>query len=210
MTIRSRIVSQFSRPHGLLGHLAGIIMANRASNIDRNIWTIGLLELEEDHQVLELGCGPGIGLKAGASRLVTGRITGIDHSAAMLKQARRRLNGELKLGKCVLQSGGLDWLTEHRNSFDRIYSANVIQFLPDFEKVFQAILLSLKTGGIVATTYQPRHKNSTRRDALDMSDQIQKAMENSGFAQISHHELPLKPFPAVCVVGKKIVARKCR
>lgn len=208
MTIRSRIVSQFSRPRGLLGHLAGIIMANRTSNIARNNWTINLLEIEKDHQVLELGCGPGIGLKAAAARLETGRVTGIDHSSVMLKQAGRRLNSEMALGKCILQSGGLDWLAEHQNSFDRVYSANVIQFLPDLEEAFQAIFISLKSGGIVATTYQPRHENPTRWDALDMSEQIQKVMKNLGFAEVSHNELLLKPVPAICVVGKKIATRK--
>lgn len=56
--LRRRIVSQFHRPHGLVGRLAGFVMAHRPSNRQRNLWTVGLLEIAPSHRVLELGSGP--------------------------------------------------------------------------------------------------------------------------------------------------------
>ena len=43
MALRETIVGQFKRPHGMLGRLAGWIMASRPSNIRRNLWTVEML-----------------------------------------------------------------------------------------------------------------------------------------------------------------------
>jgi hypothetical protein len=51
---------QFRRPTGLLGRLAGWIMANRPSNIERNRWTVDLLNVQPSDHVLEIGFGPGL------------------------------------------------------------------------------------------------------------------------------------------------------
>ena len=53
-----RVMGQFGRPSGALGALAGVVMATRASNRRRNAWTVELLEVQPDHQVLEIGFGP--------------------------------------------------------------------------------------------------------------------------------------------------------
>jgi cyclopropane fatty-acyl-phospholipid synthase-like methyltransferase len=203
MTIRSKIVSQFSRPTGLLGHLAGYIMANRGSNIERNNWTVDLLKIAPSDCVLEIGCGPGIGLKAAAAGLKSGQITGIDHSAAMLAQSNRRMRKEIERGCCLLQLGGLELLADSSKLYDRIYSANVVQFFPNKELAFKNIYGCLADGGIVASTYQPRHKNPTRRDAFKMADDVSEAMESVGFTDIEIHELPIEPIPAVSVTGIK-------
>lgn len=81
---------QFGHPTGPLGHVAGWIMARRGSNQARNAWTLELLEIGPAHRVLELGFGPGQAISRLAPGLTTGCIVGLDHSAAMLAQARRR------------------------------------------------------------------------------------------------------------------------
>jgi len=43
MTLINKVYAQFRRPSGFLGRLAGWIMANRPSNIERNRWTVDLL-----------------------------------------------------------------------------------------------------------------------------------------------------------------------
>src|SRR3954451_6028809 len=49
------LLDQFRHPRGPLGHLAGTIMAHRRSNIDRNKWTVDLLDLTPDARVLVSG-----------------------------------------------------------------------------------------------------------------------------------------------------------
>ena len=59
---RKTIVGQFARPHGVLGRLAGWIMANRPSSRQRSAWTIGLVAPRDGETLLEIGCGPGYAL----------------------------------------------------------------------------------------------------------------------------------------------------
>lgn len=40
-----RVVAQFHQPRGLGGRLAGWTMASRASNRNRNVWVVSLLDI---------------------------------------------------------------------------------------------------------------------------------------------------------------------
>jgi len=207
MSLRSVIVSQFERPHGLLGRLAGLVMVKRPSNRARNNWTVNLLALEPDHKVLEIGCGPGLALKACAKSVMTGQVIGIDHSDLMVRQAQHGLSSEINKGLLEVRRAGLDELTRELTGFDRVFSINVVQFFPNLDDAFKQIYACLDENGMAATTFQPRTKNPTREQTMTMALKIQVAMSNAGFTDIRNYELPLKPAPAVCVTGLKDLLR---
>lgn len=201
--VRDRIVPQFKRPHGPLGHLAGVIMATRPSNRARSEWTVRLLECGPDDSVLEIGCGPGLALEACIKELADGRVVGIDHSAAMIAQAGRRLRSAVRDGRLELRLGGLELLSGWDQAFDRVLSANVVQFFPDMDEAFAKIIAVLKPGGRAATTYMPRNRNPTRDDALRMAERIAEAKQAAGFISVQVEELPLESVSAVCVLGER-------
>jgi hypothetical protein len=60
MSILTYVYSQFGRPRGILGRVAGYVMANRPSNIERNDWVLSLLDIRASDRILEIGFGPGI------------------------------------------------------------------------------------------------------------------------------------------------------
>ena len=202
MTMRSRVVRQFRRPSGVAGWLAGSIMAHRPSNRRRNEWTIDLLDLEPTDRVLELGCGPGLALQACARQLREGHLVGVDHSPVMVRQARRRLACEIRSGRAEVRLGGIDDLVADDCRYDRIYSVNVIQFLPDMDVWFDLARQHLSGRGRVATTYQPRSSRPTREQATAMAMQIEASMARAGFTAVERHELPLAPVPAISVIGR--------
>lgn len=204
MSLRTQIVRQFSKPNGSFGRLAGWIMAHRGSNRRRNAWTVDLLALEPHHHVLELGCGPGLALKACAARVTEGRLVGIDHSEVMIGQAARRLAPEMAAGKVRLKVDGLEAVTSTDTPFDRVFSLNVVQFLPDMELAYRIFFDALAKGGITATTYQPRTKRPTREQAFAMAEKVSAAMRSAGFKEIKVHNLDLEPVPAICVTGKRV------
>jgi cyclopropane fatty-acyl-phospholipid synthase-like methyltransferase len=117
------VVGQFRQPHGLLGHMAGWIMANRPSNRERNLWTLGVLELEPHHRVLEIGFGPGYAIEHLVAKLNTGRAVGLDHSEIMLAQASKRNAAAIKAGKLELFCLPVEALNKLEGPFDRIFSA---------------------------------------------------------------------------------------
>ncbi len=203
MGIRDTIVRQFKRPEGPLGGIAGWIMATRPSNVRRNLWTVGLLGVRPGDRVLEIGCGPGVALKACAEQATMGLIVGVDHSQAMLAQAARRNRQAIERGQVQLRLGGLDLVPTLGGAFDKIFLVNVIQFLPDKAAAFRTFHEALAPGGTLAATYQPRHRNPARADAIRVADEIREIMAAGQFEAISAEELRLRPVAAICVLGRK-------
>jgi cyclopropane fatty-acyl-phospholipid synthase-like methyltransferase len=200
MGIRDRVVGQFKKPSGPFGHIVGWIMAARGSNRERSRWTVDLLHIDPDDRVLELGCGPGVALEHVARRLESGTVVGIDHSPVMAKQATRRNREAIAAGRVLVRVEPIEDVRAVGGLFTKIFSANVIQFMPDKTAFFRLLHTRLVPGGTVATTYQPRNKNPTRADAIAMADQISAAMKSAGFAEIHIEERDFKPL-AVCVIG---------
>ena len=200
MGIRERVIEQFKKPSGPFGHIVGWILAARSSNRERSRWTVDLLHIDPDDRVLELGCGPGVALEHVARRLRSGTVVGIDHSLVMVKQARRRNREAIATGRVLVRIGPIEDVGAVSGPFMKIFSINVIQFMPDQAAFFRLLYSKLAPGGIVATTYQPRNKNPTRADAIAMADQISAAMKSAGFAKSHVEERDFKP-PAVCVIG---------
>lgn len=202
MNLRSRIVRQFREPYGALGHLAGWIMANRPSNKRRNLWTLDLLKLEPGDHLLELGFGPGFAIAEAATRVPGGKILGIDHSATMQAQARARNAEAIRRGQVELHVGEIGDFAWLASPVDKIWSNNVVQFLPDLGQTFLSLHEILKPGGTIASTYQPRHRGATAADSERQAERIRDALRAAGFVEIRTERLPLEP-PVACVLARK-------
>ena len=94
MTARQRlfgaVMTQFVRPHGFAGRLAGWEMALRPSNRKRNRWAADLLDVQPQDHILEIGFGPGLAIRELARRATGGFVLGIEHSEVMVRQATCR------------------------------------------------------------------------------------------------------------------------
>jgi cyclopropane fatty-acyl-phospholipid synthase-like methyltransferase len=201
MSLRSTIVSQFEHPRGLLGRIVGFILAGRGSNLVRNRWTVDRLDPANRERILEIGCGPGVALELVLSRASV-TATGVDHSELMIAQARRRNAKAARAGRLTLIRGTIDDVPVTAAPFDKAFSINVIQFVDQPAFIARAHAL-LKPGGVLATTYQPRHAKATRADALKMADKLTQTLAAAGFENIRTEELDLRPVPAVCVVAQR-------
>lgn len=201
MDLRNGIVAQFQYPNGMLGRIAGWVMAHRRSNRARNRWTVDLLNIQPQDHILEFGCGPGLGLQACLAQATGGVVLGLDHSRTMLHQAEVRNRMAVLDGRLHLRFGSLDELSGLHERFDKIFSVNVIQFFDDKFSVFKTLHAHLNPNGIAATTYMPRGRNPSRAKALILAEEVKQYMEQIGFVRIRMEELPLKPVPAVCILG---------
>ncbi|HEY7607804.1 MAG TPA: class I SAM-dependent methyltransferase [Alphaproteobacteria bacterium] len=203
MSVRSIVVGQFRRPHGLLGRLAGLIMATRSSNRARNAWTVGLLEIGVADRVLELGCGPGLALAGVLARATRGHVLGIDHSPLMVAQARRRNRAAIDAGRLELRCQNLADLDGIAGPFDKVLSLNVLMFLAPAQRqaLFARLRALMTPGGRIAIAYQPRHRGATADDARKFAAAIAAEMRAAAFAEIRTEELALTPVAAVCVLA---------
>ena len=201
--MKTQIYRQFERPYGALGALAGFVMSHRPSNRERNRWTVDLVAPEANARVLEIGCGPGLALSAMCERISSGRVVGLDHSPLMLAHAAKRNVRAIEEGRLQLHLGGLEALSELNGNFDVVYSINVAMFWRDRPAAFRAIRGVMRHGGLLATTYQPRHSGAQTSDAFKFADRLKDDLHQLGFVDIRTEQLPLNPVPAVCVLGRR-------
>lgn len=204
MSFREKMMKQFGNPQGLLGILAGFIMAKRTSNIERNLWAISLLEIQPENIVLEIGCGPGIAVEIIASHLTTGNIIALDHSNVMLNMAKKRNIDSAKNGKAIFHQTDIRLYESPPNSFDRIFSSNVVQFWDDPVKVFVKLKEMLKPGGRIVTNYMARQQNATSEDTLAFGRILEDYSLKAGFEHIETKILDIRPVSSCSIIGTKL------
>ncbi len=199
--MREMIVQQFKRPHGVLGRLAGWIMAHRGSNRLRNEWVISILEIEPEHRVLEIGCGPGLALEHAAKAANRGLVVGVDHSELMVQVAAKRNAAAVSEGRVEVAHGTVeDWLEGGRR-FDRVYAVNVAQFWDSPEATLRALHDAIVPGGWIGVAFQPRNQGATDEDARRGAREYRRRLEAAGFEDVRVETLDLKPM-VVCVLGR--------
>jgi SAM-dependent methyltransferase len=116
MSVLSYVYTQFGRPRGVLGYVAGYVMAHRPSNVERNDWALSLLSIKPTDRVLEIGFGPGIAAAKSAARAA--EVVGVDRSPLMLRQATRRNKELIQRGKLRLMLGSVEALAPELGLFD--------------------------------------------------------------------------------------------
>lgn len=199
------IVGQMGRPRGMLGNLAGWLLAHRSSNRQRNSWVVSLLDVQPADRVLEVGFGPGLAI-AELARYVgpSGHVYGIDHSDVMLRHATKRNADAIRAGQVTLIRGSVEELPPALDGpFDIILAVNSIGFWAEPVRQLEELRRRLAPGGRFAIATQPRYPGATR-DPARVSRQRMALLGNAGFTDMRAETLNLNP-PVVCVLA---VSRK--
>jgi SAM-dependent methyltransferase len=200
-SLRQHLISQFHRPRGVVGRAVGWFMAHRGSNRRRNIWVVGLLDLQPTDRVLEVGFGPGIAIAELARRVTQGRVYGIDHSEVMVRQATRRNAAAVRAGRVELLHAPVDRLPTFDTPFDVILAVNSLGFWPDPAQRLSELRDLLRPGGRIALVSQPRcagaNAGTTERAGRELRDRLTAA----GLTDTRVETLDLDP-PVACVIGR--------
>ena len=110
-----------------------------------NHWTLG--GIEPGSVVLDLGCGAGTDLLIAAQMTgPTGRVIGVDMTAAMLERARQSAT-EMGLRNVELHESLVEALPLDDASVDVVISNGVIDLVPDKDAVLDEIDRVLRPGG---------------------------------------------------------------
>jgi len=96
-------------------------------------------------EAVDIGCGPGNSTQLLQQRFPHAAVTGIDSSPDMIEAARKRLPGvRFDIADIV------EWKKNTGPLFDVILSNAVLQWVPDHEVLFPALLARLTQGGRLA------------------------------------------------------------
>lgn len=201
MSLMNAVKAQFGKPSGFWGSVAGKIMANRGSNVDRSRWTVSLLSLRPNSRVLEIGFGPGLAIEEVSHIAIAGLAAGIDHSEVMLRQASRRCADAIRQGRVDLRLATVSDLPDFGGPFDAIVAVNSLMFWNEPVERLRQLRGLLKSGGCIAITHQPRGAGATDGTAIRRGEAVAAQLSESGYEEVRIETRPMKPVRAVCVLG---------
>jgi SAM-dependent methyltransferase len=199
----NRIHSQFAHPRGWLGHIVGFILASK--NRARNAWTISLLDIQPNDQVLEIGFGPGQAIQELAKLTPNGFIYGTDLSDVMVAQASKRNTDAIRSGHVLLQQGAESPLPFEDNKFNRALAVNSMQFWSDTVAGLQEMKRVLKPGGRVVITIQPMWAK-TEEEVQAVAEKLVMQLKQVGFKQVRLETRRSKPMSTVSGIGIKEIS----
>jgi ubiquinone/menaquinone biosynthesis C-methylase UbiE len=108
--------------------------------------TFELLRVKPSAQLLDVGCGPGDDVRALAQMVgSTGRVVGVDNSAAMITEARKRTEGLLLPVEYVV--GDAQRLDFADSTFDGCRAERVFQHVENPQQVLQEMVRVTRPGG---------------------------------------------------------------
>lgn len=196
-----KFAKQFRVPGGFLGKIAGKIMYFENKKI--NNWTLQKLSLSNGQKVLEIGFGPGYAIGLIAETCPDCMIQGIDLSNKMKEETAKKHEHLLASGKLKLWRGEISAFNFPSEKYDRIFSVNNFPLWKNPQETLIKIGASLKTGGMVAITVQPREKGDTDDTAKELGKQLESGLKAAGLKNISISYKKVHPVLAVCATAEK-------
>jgi SAM-dependent methyltransferase len=195
--------SQFGRPTGVWGSLAGAIMARRRSNLQRIHSTLALLQIQPRDRVLEIGFGPGIAIQQ-ASRIASkGFVAGVDHSPVMVRQAAKRNARAIGEGRVALRLGSASDVGPFEEPFDKIFTINSFHFWSNPVQCLEGLRDRLRPGGLIAVAVQPRSRGATDATAGLIGEELVANLARAGFSNCRLELMKTTGVPAACALGNK-------
>ncbi|MHB8597602.1 MAG: class I SAM-dependent methyltransferase [Ktedonobacteraceae bacterium] len=203
----SLLAGQHGHPSGIIGRMLGEQMVRQ--HMPETTWTISLLDIKPEDQILELGFGAGRAIELVAAQASSGHIYGIDHSQAMVQAASRRNAQAIKAGQVTLHQGDVATLPFADNQFDKIFSIQTLYFWSDPAQALSEIFRVLKPRGMLVVTLSTGTIDDTETTGLEryqllLDEQIIPCMKQPGFTQASIKQGPAsRQFKTTAVIGVK-------
>lgn len=120
---------------------ASAYLAQTASNAH------ALLNLRPGQRVVEVGCGSGVFLPGLAERVgADGSVAAVDHSAALMEEARKRLAGATNVSLHVADAYKLPFAD---SSFDAAHCERLLMHLEDPTAAIREMARVVRPGGVV-------------------------------------------------------------
>lgn len=198
--VRGTLIRQAHQPRGFLGQLNGLLFAYRGSNRRRNRWVVGLLDVQPTDRILEVGFGPGIAIAEFARRAAEGHVVGVDHSAVMVAQARRRNAAAVRSGRVELIQASVAALPRFALPFDVALAVNTVGMWPEPVQRLTELRALLRPGGRIALVSQPRCPGATAETSARAATELGDLLTRAGFVGLTVATLPLHP-PVACVLA---------
>lgn len=146
MGILCKIFSNTRKPEGFFGRMM-VNGMNGGGHARLAEWGLSQLSLNDDANVLDVGCGGGANVARLLKRCPQGTVTGIDYSPVSVKKSTEVNAAAITAGRCRVLEGNASALPFNDNSFDIVTAFETVYFWPDIEECFRGVRRILKEGG---------------------------------------------------------------
>lgn len=186
--LREFIASQFKKPGPVFGlFTSNIMVKNNQKNYDKLIKD---LDIRSDNKLLEIGYGPGIGIRMIAEKYSTCTIHGIDFSRLMYKQASQYNKPFIDKGQVQLQYGDFLKIAVIDKQYDKVFCLNVIYFWDELKTPFARVLSLLKNGGAFYIYMADKNALQKTPDSVFNKysvEQVIEALKLVGFENVEYY-----------------------
>ena len=146
MGLLSKIFSNTRKPEGFFGRMM-VNGMNGGGHAAMANWALSSLQIKEDGQLLDIGCGGGGNIARLLKRCPSGTVTGIDYSSVSVEKSKKVNAQAIQDGRCRVVEGSVAVLPFEENAFDMVTAFETIYFWPDMEHCFGEVKRVLKPGG---------------------------------------------------------------
>jgi len=187
--LKQFIASQFKKPRGPFGIFTSNLMV-KANEMNYETM-IEVLAPEPQEKLLEIGYGPGAGIKMIADFCPGCTIDGIDFSNLMYKRARKFNKRYIEEGRVSLRYGDFLQFALPNNHYDKIFCLNVIYFWDELNAPFTKAYSLLKEDGFF-DIYMADRKFLAEQKTPDSVfnkysvDEVMEALKSVGFNKLDH------------------------
>jgi len=188
--LKNFFASQFKKPRGLFGiFTSNMMIKGNQKNYDRLIID---LNVQPYNKILEIGFGPGIGIRTIIEACPTCTVHGIDFSKLMYKKASKYNEQFIKAERVKLYCA--DFLKDPvlDNDYDKIFCLNVVYFWNELKTPFEKVWSLLKKTGSFHI-YMADKKFLIDKKAPDSIfnkysiEQVVEALQSAGFENVDYY-----------------------
>lgn len=184
---------QFGNPQGLVGRVVGRFMAR--GNAAFNRWVVDTVAggvATTPTRIVELGCGPGVGLETLLRVFPAAQVWGIDRSPVMIGQARRSNLEAIRSGRLHLVQGEVSVVSEIA-PVDVAVGVHVLYFWHQPERELAWVRAALSAGGRLALGYRLREDMPVPAQRqfpaeghrlYDSDEEVVALLRSAGFAEV--------------------------
>lgn len=191
-----RVAQNLRKPTGgLFG--AYIRLSLTLSNKDLSKIAVQLLQIKPHQTVLEVGFGPGVGIKEvlnSGLRDGPGKMYGVDFSTPICENVKRKFEQDILSGKLTILNEDVAKMSIPAETFDKVFHINSHLYWPDMDTACAELYRSMKSGGTMTTVFHidriKKFKNSGYlKYALNINPEIyMNGLRKSGFVDIEMND----------------------